>query len=54
MVNIVAYSMALTTLDLGDIFLTVISTQGFETSLRGINFREFWEVYVYFCLLKLL
>lgn len=37
-------SMALTTLDLGDIFLTVISTQGFETHLRSINFREYWEV----------
>jgi hypothetical protein len=36
--------MALTTLDLGDIFLTVISTQGFETNLRSINFREYWEV----------
>jgi hypothetical protein len=39
-----ANSMALTTLDLGDIFLTVISTQAFETSLRSISFREFWEV----------
>jgi hypothetical protein len=33
--------MALTSLDLGDIFLTVISTQSFETSLRSITFREF-------------
>mmetsp|Transcript_14822 Transcript_14822/g.22313 ORF Transcript_14822/g.22313 Transcript_14822/m.22313 type:complete len:455 (-) Transcript_14822:230-1594(-) len=41
-----ASSMALTTLDLGDIFLTVISTQSFETTLRSISFREFWEVLV--------
>lgn len=38
--------MALTSLDLGDIFLTVISTQSFETSLRSITFREFWEVLI--------
>ena len=36
--------MALTSLDVGDIFLTVISTQSFETCLRSITFREFWEV----------
>lgn len=41
-----ANSMALTTLDLGDIFLTVISTQSFETNLRCISFREFWEVLI--------
>ncbi len=37
-------SLGLTSLDLGDIYLTVISTNNFSPTLRKIDFREFWEV----------
>lgn len=39
-------SMGLTTLDMGDIYLSVISMQNFETSVRKMTFREFWEALV--------
>lgn len=38
-------SMALTALDLGDIYMTVISQQNFNASVRSLTFREFWEVF---------
>jgi hypothetical protein len=42
--------MALTALDLGDVYLTVISAQNFATALRPLTLKEFWEVrsiYIY-------
>ena len=39
-------SMGLSTLDLGDIYLSVISETNFETTVRSVNFSEFWEVLV--------
>lgn len=39
-------SMALTNIDLGDIYLTVISETSFEASVRRLTFAEFWEVLV--------
>ena len=39
-------SMGLSTLDLGDIFLSVISETNFETNVRSLTFLEFWEVLV--------
>lgn len=39
-------SMGLTMLDLGDIYLSIISMQNFETSVRKMTFREFWEALV--------
>ena len=41
-------------MELGDIYLTTIAFTNFKTSIRKIDFREFWEVskifdyYVYF------
>ena len=37
-------SLALTALDLGDIYLTVISNQNFTATVRSLTFKEFWEV----------
>ena len=39
-------SMGLSTLDLGDIYLSVICETHFETTVRSVNFAEFWEVLV--------
>ena len=39
-------SMGLTTLDLGDIYLSVIQMGNFEASVRKMTFREFWEALV--------
>ena len=39
-------SMALSTLDLGDIYLTVICENNFETKVRSLSFAEFWHVLV--------
>lgn len=36
--------LGITTLDLGDVYLTVIYFQNFTPSLRRIDFKEFWEV----------
>lgn len=36
--------MNLTNMDLGDIYLTTISFNNFKTSIRSIDFKEFWEV----------
>jgi hypothetical protein len=41
---ITAFSMALTALDLGDVYMTVISSQNFTTTLRPLTLKEFWEV----------
>lgn len=39
-------SMGLTILELGDTYLTVIAMANFETNVRKMNFREFWEALV--------
>mmetsp|Transcript_28979 Transcript_28979/g.53860 ORF Transcript_28979/g.53860 Transcript_28979/m.53860 type:complete len:480 (+) Transcript_28979:163-1602(+) len=39
-------SMGLSTLDLGDIYLSVICETNFETIVRSVSFSEFWEVLV--------
>lgn len=39
-------SMGLTILDLGDIYLSVISSRNFDTSVRKLTFKEFWEILV--------
>ena len=39
-------SMGLTTLDLGDVYLSIISSKAFEPGLRKIDFNEFWEALV--------
>jgi hypothetical protein len=39
-------SMGLTTLDLGDIYLSVIQSHNFEPDVRKIDFAEFWEALV--------
>ncbi len=39
-------SMGLTILDLGDIYLSVISAKNFDTSVRKLTFKEFWEILV--------
>jgi hypothetical protein len=39
-------SMGLSTLDLGDIYLSVICETNFETNVRSVTFAEFWEVLV--------
>lgn len=38
--------MGITTLDLGDIFLTVSYFNNFSPILRKIDFREYWEALV--------
>lgn len=38
--------MGLSTLDLGDIYLSVICETNFETNVRSVTFSEFWEVFV--------
>lgn len=39
-------SMGLTSLDLGDIYLSVLSMQNFEPMVRSIDFNEFWEALI--------
>ncbi len=39
-------SLGLTSLELGDIYLTVISSNNFSPTLRKIDFSEFWEALV--------
>ena len=39
-------SMGLTSIDVGDVYLTVISKNDFTTRVRSLTFGEFWEVLV--------
>lgn len=39
-------SMGLSTLDLGDIYLSVICETNFETTVRSVDFAEFWQILV--------
>ena len=38
--------MGLTSIDIGDMYLTVISNKNFTTRVRSLTFSEFWEVLV--------
>ena len=38
------YSLNLTNMELGDIYLTTIAFSNFKASVRKIDFKEFWEV----------
>lgn len=43
--GLLIYSLGLLThMDLGDVYLTVISFNNFTPALRKIDFKEFWEV----------
>ena len=39
-------ALGLTILDLGDVYLSVLAINSFQTALRKINFDEFWEAFV--------
>ncbi len=39
-------TLGLTTLDLGEIYLSVISFTNFSTNLRQVDFKEFWEALI--------
>ena len=39
-------SMGLTSIDVGDVYLTVISKNNFTTRVRSLTFSEFWEVLI--------
>eukprot|EP00597_Dinobryon_sp_UTEXLB2267_P007803 CAMPEP_0170097076 /NCGR_PEP_ID=MMETSP0019_2-20121128/28993_1 /TAXON_ID=98059 /ORGANISM="Dinobryon sp., Strain UTEXLB2267" /LENGTH=476 /DNA_ID=CAMNT_0010319243 /DNA_START=1605 /DNA_END=3032 /DNA_ORIENTATION=- len=44
--GLLSTSLNLTNVDIGDIYLTVISFNNFSTSIRKIDFKEFWECIV--------
>eukprot|EP01035_Chromulina_nebulosa_P027576 gene27576-36285_t len=44
--GLLSSSLNLTNMELGDIYLTTIAFNNFKTSIRKIDFREFWECIV--------